>query len=237
MDREYTYLNCLAELGVGGAHPGGFKLTQEILSAEHIGKKTTVLDAGCGTGQTAAYVAQQYGCQVTGLDHHQLMVEKARKRVRSLGLPIQIVHGNTEALPFADSQFDLVLSESVIVFTDMPRTVQEFRRVLKPGGCLIAIEMVLEQPVSPQRLAHIKDFYGVSRILTEKQWVQLFRKAGFPSIHSEKYDLQFGIQNVPDFSLSEDVDVKYFEMLEHHMLMFESTKEILGFRVFRCKTV
>jgi len=59
VDREYTYLNCLAELGVGGAHPGGFKLTQDILSAEHIGKKTTVLDAGCGTGQTAAYVAQQ----------------------------------------------------------------------------------------------------------------------------------------------------------------------------------
>ncbi|MEC5270344.1 hypothetical protein [Heyndrickxia coagulans] len=43
MDQEYTYLNGLAELGVGGAHPGGFKLTQDILSAEHIGKKQRCL--------------------------------------------------------------------------------------------------------------------------------------------------------------------------------------------------
>ncbi len=43
VDQEYTYLNGLAELGVGGAHPGGFKLTQDILSAEHIGKKQRCL--------------------------------------------------------------------------------------------------------------------------------------------------------------------------------------------------
>lgn len=43
VDQEYTYLNGLAELGVGGAYPGGFKLTQDILSAEHIGKKQRCL--------------------------------------------------------------------------------------------------------------------------------------------------------------------------------------------------
>ena len=41
---EFTYLDCLALFGIGGAHPGGLLLTKEILSREKINEKTIILD-------------------------------------------------------------------------------------------------------------------------------------------------------------------------------------------------
>ena len=51
------YLDLLAEFGVGGAHPGGFPLTKEVLSSLHLPPSSSVLDIGCGTGQTAEYLS------------------------------------------------------------------------------------------------------------------------------------------------------------------------------------
>ncbi|PAV29194.1 hypothetical protein CIL05_12410 [Virgibacillus profundi] len=76
-----TYLDCLALFGVGGAHPGGLQLTKRILSQEDINEEKRVLDAGCGTGQTSAYIAETYPCHVTSLDYNKIMVDKARKRL------------------------------------------------------------------------------------------------------------------------------------------------------------
>ena len=45
------YLDLLAYFGIGGAHPGGFNLTQSILEAENIQPTEAVLDVGCGRGK------------------------------------------------------------------------------------------------------------------------------------------------------------------------------------------
>ena len=79
---EWTYHDLLAAFGIGGAHPGGFALTCEVLEREAIGKTSVVLDAGCGTGQTAAYLVKRFGCDVTAVDRHPLMLQKAANRFR-----------------------------------------------------------------------------------------------------------------------------------------------------------
>jgi predicted TPR repeat methyltransferase len=56
MKREYrltTYLDMLAKIGIDSAHPGGFKLTKNILRKLKIDHYTHFLDVGCGTCQTA----------------------------------------------------------------------------------------------------------------------------------------------------------------------------------------
>ena len=72
------YLDFLSKFGVGGAHPGGIQLTKELFKSETITPTTHILDVGCGTGQTAAYLAAQYGAIVTGIDNNPVMVEKAK---------------------------------------------------------------------------------------------------------------------------------------------------------------
>ena len=234
---NYTYLDCLASFGVGGAHPGGLQLTKSILSREYIDQEKSILDVGCGTGQTSAYISEKYRCSVTSLDSNNTMLKKAKQRFSSLNLPINVIYGSVENLPFIDGLFDFILSESVTSFTDVFLTIKEFKRVLKPNGVLLAIELVLENPFSEEELKTIVDFYGVSQLLTESEWYNLFHKAGFKQISVEKFKQQFdenNIDTVTDFSLSENIDDNLLVIFEKHEHLTTTYKDKLGFRIYRC---
>ncbi|MFB1097433.1 class I SAM-dependent methyltransferase [Terribacillus sp. JSM ZJ617] len=234
---NYTYLDCLALFGVGGAHPGGLQLTKKILDEEKISSDTILLDAGCGTGQTAAYLAQQFGSSVSALDNSSIMVEKAQQRFSSLNLPIEAKHGDTENLPYPDKHFDMALSESVLSFTNVASAIRELKRVLKPNGRLFAIETVLEQTISEEERSSIVDFYRFPQLLTEDEWLTAFRKAGFQQVDITKYQPtldQVDEQNAADYSLSESIDDALLEILEKHKEIMQRNKDKLGFRIFRC---
>lgn len=234
---HYSYFDCLVALGVGGAHPGGLKLTKSILAREDIDPDKSILDVGCGTGQTAAYLAEKYRCSVTCLDNNQTMLEKAKRRFSALGLAINVIYGSAENLPFRDQLFDFILSESVLLFTEVSLSIPELRRVLKPNGVLLAIEMVLEDFLAEQELKPIVDFYGIPRLFTVSEWHDLFRKAGFKQISVEKFTPQFDQadpDSAPDFSLSETIDNKIPAILAQHEHIITTYKNKLGFCIFRC---
>ncbi|MDR4888096.1 class I SAM-dependent methyltransferase [Fredinandcohnia sp. QZ13] len=235
---NYTYLDSLATYGVGGAHPGGLQLTEQLLAREKVNRKSAILDVGCGTGQTAAYIFRQYKCHVTALDNNKMMVEKATQRFRSLNLPINVVKGQTENLPFKNETFDFILSESVTAFTNILESLSEYKRVLKPNGVLLAIEMTAEPlPFTKKEKQFICDFYGVSDLLTETEWRQHFRKSGFRHVKIEKYKHHFVPQDVMyanDFMLSNQIHEKHHEILEQHQQIVSKYKDKLNFRVYRC---
>ncbi|MEH7748468.1 class I SAM-dependent methyltransferase, partial [Neobacillus drentensis] len=156
-----TYFDFLAKFGVGGAHPGGIPLTKYILSNEDITNKSRILDAGCGTGQTAAFLYQHYFAKVVGVEINPIMIEKAKVRFQSMNLPIKLVQGSIEKLPFNDHTFDFILSESVLAFVNKPVAISEFFRVLKKGGRLIANEMTINSKLSPIEESEIMKIYAL----------------------------------------------------------------------------
>lgn len=168
---KYTYTDLLAGFGVGGAHPGSLALTKQTLSKCNLTEKTKVLDVGCGTGQTVAHVARKYGCTVIGVDNNELMLSKMEKRIREANLRPTIVCAKAESLPLESNSFDLVLSESVTAFTDIPASLMEYARVLQPDGMLVLIEMTLANPITEQERKEITEFYGVTDVLTEEEWI------------------------------------------------------------------
>src|SRR5699024_5076519 len=189
---------------------GGPPLTRTMLSQEAISDATAILDAGCGTGRTSAYIAEQYGSRVTALDNHPVMLEKARQRLSQVPIPVMVSQGSMENLPFADASFDYVIAESVLAFTDTARTIPECCRVLKPGGVLLAVDMTLERPLADAEAKPIVDFYGVARLHTEQAWYSLFAAAGFKTIAIDTFDASYAADdadNMPDFFISEDVNV------------------------------
>ena len=173
-----NYLEMLARLGVGSAHPGGFTATLEQLSQFPIPEGSKILDAGCGTGRTACYLAKQ-GHDVTGIDLLPAMVAKARRRACEEQVEVRFVQGDICALPFESGVFDVVLAESVTVFADAPRALAEYRRVLKPGGVLYDREIMAMGRMEPQDCRVICEFYGISGLMTPDQWVTLLSGAGF----------------------------------------------------------
>lgn len=232
-----SYLDCLAVLGVGGAHPGGLKLTKELLAQEKMNESTKILDAGCGTGQTSAYIAKKYGCDVTAVDQNKIMVEKANKRFSAEEISIKAIEGTMENLPFANDSFDFILSESVMLFTNITQSITELKRVLKPGGKLLAIEMVREKKMNDAELVTLKSFYENTHFHSEEEWKQNLNQAKFKVIQVDKPKVQFDpedLDTVPEYSLSELVDPAYFEMMKAHEEMLELYKSKLSFCVFKC---
>lgn len=230
-----SYIDFLAKFGIGGAHPGGINLTKHILAQENISKESKILDAGCGTGQTAAYLYDSYGATVTGLELNPIMIEKAKNRFLKLQLPIQLIHGSIEEIPLVDDSFDFVLSESVLAFVNKPKALNEFYRVLKKGGRLIANEMTINQKLSAQEELEIKRFYNIDSLLLESDWRNLLIETGFKNIEvtTQQVDLVNG-NSAQEFNFSLNFEPELFAILNQHGNMLVKYHDILSHRIISC---
>jgi ubiquinone/menaquinone biosynthesis C-methylase UbiE len=87
-----------------------------------------VLEVGCGTGQLAAALAERAAARVWAVDPEPVMVEIARRRLRSVRV------ATAEALPFKDGWFERAVLRLVVHLLDAGRALPELRRVLASGG-------------------------------------------------------------------------------------------------------
>ena len=95
-----------------------------------------VLDVGCGTG-VVAITAARAGATVSAIDLTPALLERARENARTAEVSIDFREADAEELPFADGEFDAVLSQFAHMFAPRPEAaVREMLRVLKPSGTL-----------------------------------------------------------------------------------------------------
>ncbi len=95
-----------------------------------------VLDVATGTGWTSRLVARR-GARVIGVDIAADLIAVARERAAGEGLPIEYRIGDAERLPFADGEFDAVVSTFGVMFVGRPEVAaSELARVVRPGGRL-----------------------------------------------------------------------------------------------------
>jgi ubiquinone/menaquinone biosynthesis C-methylase UbiE len=103
-----------------------------------------VLDVATGSGN-AALRAARAGAKVTGLDLSPQLLEVASARAQAEGLEIDWVEGDAAELPFADDEFDRVLSVFGAIFAPQhQRTASELLRVTRPGGTVAITSWVPE---------------------------------------------------------------------------------------------
>lgn len=108
----------------------------EILESWDLSRVKTLLDVGCGSGQTAIPAAKK-GLQVTGIDVAENLITHARRIASESKLNTLFDVGDAEALPYADRSFDAVISLIGAMFAPQPdKVTAELARVIKPGGQL-----------------------------------------------------------------------------------------------------
>jgi ubiquinone/menaquinone biosynthesis C-methylase UbiE len=96
----------------------------------------SVLDAGFGMGQWLVCLSK-LNKQVAGIEYSQARVDAVNSILLEMNIAnVKAEQGSVEALQYDDNSFDAVFCYGVIFLTDYRKALQEFSRVLKPGGKL-----------------------------------------------------------------------------------------------------
>jgi ubiquinone/menaquinone biosynthesis C-methylase UbiE len=107
------------------------------------------LDAGCGTGFLSFELAAR-GCRVTGVDFAPAMIAAARRKAAERSVSIRFEEADAERLPFTSASFDLVISRHLLWTLPHPEVaLDEWIRVLRPGGRLVIVDSQLAAAASP----------------------------------------------------------------------------------------
>ena len=125
-------------------HSGGRNTTVRLAQLAQINGSERVLDVGCGIGGPSRFLANKFGCQVTGLDFTAEFVALAAMLAQRTRLADKVTYRQGDALdlPFADASFDIVWSQNAAMnIADRDRLYGEMRRVLVPGGRLALQEI------------------------------------------------------------------------------------------------
>ncbi|WP_159712046.1 class I SAM-dependent methyltransferase [Geminicoccus flavidas] len=105
-------------------------IVHRLLAALPVGR---VLDAGCGTGRHAAWLAAR-GHQVVGVDGSPAMLAKAQAKLPGC----RFKRGDLAALPVPDASVDAALCALALVHVaDLRPALREFARVVRPGGQVV----------------------------------------------------------------------------------------------------
>ncbi|MCF7806926.1 MAG: bifunctional demethylmenaquinone methyltransferase/2-methoxy-6-polyprenyl-1,4-benzoquinol methylase UbiE [Candidatus Marinimicrobia bacterium] len=134
---RYDFLNHFLSFGIDN-----YWRVQSV-KALNLEKGDHLLDVACGTGDQGFSALKRTDIQVTGLDFSANMLSIADKKIKARNLTdkFRVVQGDAEALPFDDDTFEaLSISYGIRNVGTIATALDEFFRVLKPGGRLSILE-------------------------------------------------------------------------------------------------
>lgn len=167
-------------------------LNMNRMLASHIGIRSgqRILDAGCGVGGSAIWLAKTYDVEVVGITPVASQVVRARRYTQEQGLAKQIVFEQQDytCTTFPEASFDVVWGmESFCHAPDKHLVLAEMQRLLRPGGRLGIVEyMRTGRPcavVKNEALLHSwLSGWAIPDIATAHEWLQWTQAVGFHDV-------------------------------------------------------
>jgi ubiquinone/menaquinone biosynthesis C-methylase UbiE len=206
--QKYDYV---VDLQIGGKTRS---LIRERVAKE--GRLGTLVEFGCGTGYNTGVLSEKADSMVA-TDVSAGMLALGKQRVAAENVKFQIE--DCQKTSFPDGTFDTAFMSLVIHFTEPEKTLAEMRRVLKPGGMLIIVNL---DPGALKGLNRVRCiarviYHGLvgyrvkppkgsaDHLLTEEQLCGLLRKSGFKVL---------GQETISDTSRSSNVPVDYIRAIK-----------------------
>ena len=156
--------------------------------------KPLVLDLGCGAGH-ASFAVAPVARSVTAFDLSSEMLAVVAGAAQERGLHnIVTEQGNVASLPFADASFCMVVTRfSAHHWLDVPAALREVKRVLKPNGLLVVIDITApEAPLHDTTLQAVELLRDGSHVRDYRpsEWTAMLQAAGFQPERAGDWKLQ-----------------------------------------------
>ena len=178
------------------------QLRQRLLDLSGLRSGEAVLDVACGTGTLAILAKKTVGRSgtVCGIDASPEMLARARSKAARATVEVRFENAAAQALPFADSSFDLALGTMMLHHLGRAARRElavELRRVVKPGGRVILVDFARPEAKRRGFAAHFRHRHGHVDL---PEIIGLLEGAGFQPTESGPVgimNLHFALATLP----------------------------------------
>ena len=163
------------------ANIGGRGILDFAARFGHIETESHVLDMCCGSGDACLYVAENFGCKVTGVDANESQIARARRRLegRRPGVDVHFVTADVRTWK-PERAYDLVYSlDSFGLIPDLPGVLRTSLSALATGGSLVLADVVAGPNITVDLRRFMLAVDGIVSLPTVDEYVPLISKAGF----------------------------------------------------------
>jgi len=164
---------------------------------------SAVLEVAPGPGYLAIELAKLGAYHIVGMDLSKTFVEIARTNAKEAGVVVEFLHGNVSAIPYPDETFHAIVCTAAFKnFKDPVKALTEMKRVLKPGGVVLIVDMNRE--VSNEQIGLLTRKMGTRGVeaLFLKLTFRYFLKRG--AYTKEEFKRLFSQTNWGNFYIEEE---------------------------------
>jgi arsenite methyltransferase len=169
-------------------HPGGEALTRRSVTGMALPTDAVIADLGCGTGSSALLIARENDFQVHGIDLGASNIERARQRQQKSGIEparLRFQQADMSKLPFQNRELDAIIAECTFsLMAEQPAVLNEFKRVLRPGGSLMISDMAVEGELPQDIEKVIAPWTCLVNAHDNAGYLALFEQGGFELVGS-----------------------------------------------------
>jgi ubiquinone/menaquinone biosynthesis C-methylase UbiE len=209
----------------------GNDMTQAIVAAARVKPGMRVLDIACGTGEPAISLAALLAGEgeVVGVDISPAPLKIAEERAALRGLSnATFQQADAHELPFPDNSFDCITSRlGIMFFSDLPRALNEMRRVLRPEGrAILLVWGPFDQPYFHTTIGTVlrmlpnavmpesgKKMFALAE---EDKLAQTLRQVGFSQVKAELVTVPWTWLGTPEevWEYFQEVTVPFASLLQ-----------------------
>ena len=149
-----------------------------------------VLDAGCGVGGSAFFLAKNFQTKVTGITLSEKQLAFANRKLAELKLQefVEIKKEDYTGTSFQNNSFDIIWAiESITSTTDKSKFANEANRLLKPGGKLVLADYFSIENANDvfNLLEKWQKCWSMAPFMYIKSYSKLFEEQGFRIVKNE----------------------------------------------------
>ncbi len=173
------------------------ELVERLLEWGEVQRPQRIIDAGCGVGGSARYLAHKYGANVTGVTLSSVQAERAAHYNRRANLQDKVEIRVQDMMTLGDTEQpnkDLIWSlESAEHIADKSGLVQMFYDLLQPGGKLLMVTWCVRAPQSEltddeqKLLQKIYKNYHLPPMIPMSEYAEFAQQTGFKNIKTEDW--------------------------------------------------